>query len=442
MQWMLLFLASRFIMFRITPGATIHTSVRTVSFPRSSALTAVSPGVAEVVGHDHADERVVRWLAPLVMTLGLLTASCSKQDSAANANRRESATVSVITAELARVPVTAEWPGRLEAARTAQIRARVDGVVQRRLFEEGSDVKAGQRLFVLDTVPFKTALATALATEATTQAALLKARAHHERDRAHWEAKSMNAQDWEAAQASYRQAQADAAAAKAAVTQAKLNLAYATVKSPISGRIGRANISDGALVSGSEATLLATVQQTDTLYVNFAQPAVDALRLKREVEAAREQNRTPPQLHVVLEDGTVYPQAGQLIFNDPSVDNTSGLVTLRAAMPNPRGDLLPGLYVKVRIDLGRSDEAFLLPKQAVTRSHSGDTVMVVDTHHRVRVCAVQVGGTQGEHYVVTTGLKPGDQVVVEGFAKLRPQSTVTPVPWNAPPVAVSTSAHP
>lgn len=348
----------------------------------------------------------------------------------------------VITAKTSSVDVTTELPGRLEAIRTAQVRARVTGVVKRRLFTEGSVVKSGQSLFEIDPVPYRAALDSALATEAKAEAVLMQAQATLDRNRPLAQAKAISDQDWVSTQAAYKQAQADVAAAKAAVVQAKLNVDYAAVLSPISGRIGRAEVTEGALVSAGEATLLATVQQIDKLYVNFTESAADAMKLKRAVEAGKFQKAGSAEVHVVLDDGSVYPLAGQLLFSDITVDSTSGQVTLRAELPNPKGELLPGLYVKVRIATARATDAILVPQQAVSRGTAGDTVMVVTPDKQVSVRPVQLGGTHGSDWVVLGGLQPGDQVVVDGFQKIRPKAAVNPVPWTPTGPASAPAAAP
>jgi membrane fusion protein (multidrug efflux system) len=346
--------------------------------------------------------------------------------------------VGVVTVQPAGVTLSTELPGRLEAVRTAQVRARVTGVVKRRLFTEGALVKAGQSLFEIDAAPYRASLDSALATQAKAEAVLANAQATLERNRPLAEAKAISQQEWVASQASQKQAAADVAAAKAAVQQARLNVEYAAVQSPISGRIGRANVTEGALVSQTEATLLATVQQVDSLYVNFTQSASEALRLKRAIEAGKLKRSGSAEVRIVLDDGTEYPQPGKLLFSDLTVDATSGQVTLRAEVPNPRGDLLPGLYVKVRIDQAKTDDAMLLPQQAVTRSAAGDTVLVVGADKQVASRNVSLGGTRGNQWVVLGGLQPGEQVVVDGFQKIRPKTPVTPVPWS--PVGAAPAA--
>lgn len=339
--------------------------------------------------------------------------------------------VGVVTVQPANVGLMSELPGRLEALRTAQVRARVTGIVQKRQFTEGAMVSAHQALFQIDAAPYRAALDSALAAQAKADAALALATATLERNRPLAEARAISQQEWLSSQAAQKQALADLAASKAAATQARLSVDYAAVTSPISGRIGRANVTEGALVSATEATLLATVQQVDKLYVNITQPASEALRLKREIQSGKLQAAKSAQVQLVLEDGSVYAHPAKLLFSDLSVDSTSGQVTLRAEVPNPDGDLLPGLYVRVRVPTAQSEGAMLVPQQAVTRATGGDSVMVVGADHQISSRAVQLGGANAGQWVVLAGLKPGEQVVVDGFQKIRPKAPVTPVPWSA-----------
>lgn len=337
--------------------------------------------------------------------------------------------VGVITVQPAALALTTELPGRLEALRTAQVRARVTGIVQKRLFHEGALVQAGQSLFEIDATPYRASLDSALAAQAKAEAALQVAQAALERNRPLAEARAISQQEWLVTQAAQQQARADLAATKAAVTQGRLGVEYAAVRAPIAGRIGRANVTEGALVSQAEATLMATVQQVDRLYVNFTQPATEALRLKRAAEG--KPGASEGAVRIVLEDGTLYPLPGKLLFTDLTVDATSGQVTLRAEVPNPRGNLLPGLFVRVRMESGLAEQAMLVPQQAVTRGTAGDTVLVVGADKVPAQRNVQLAGARGAQWVVVGGLQAGEQLVVDGFQKIRPKSPVTPVSWTA-----------
>jgi membrane fusion protein (multidrug efflux system) len=353
--------------------------------------------------------------------------------------------VGVVTVQPQPLTLRSELPGRVEALRVAQVRARVNGVVLKRLFKEGSDVKAGQLLFQIDPAPYKAALDSA-------QAVLARARANREiatelaaRYKPLAEAKAISAQEYTAAEGQRLQAEADVAAGEAAVQTARLNLAYASVAAPIAGRIGRAAVTEGALVSASEGTLLATIQQIGSVYVNFTQATTDVLRLRKAVvaQSARQPGPGAGEVRIVLDDGSELARSGRLLFSDLSVDPTSGQVTLRAEVPNPDGLLLPGQYVRVRLAQLELPGAMLLPQQAVTRNHLGDAVLVVNGENKPERRPVKVGSAQGASWVVLEGLAPGERVIVEGFQKMAVAGApVKPVPWQPPggsPAATSSA---
>ena len=253
------------------------------------------------------------------------------------------------------------------------------------------------------------------------------------------EANAISKQDFAAAVASQKQAEADVAVGKANVQTASINLGYASVTAPISGRIGRALVTEGALVGqGGDATQLAVIQQINPMYVNFTQSAGDVLKLRRAMAAGQFKRASGPDaasVTIVLEDGSTYAQPGKLLFSDLTVDSTTGQVTLRAEVPNDTGQLLPGLYVRVRLEQALATNAILLPQQAVARAPAGDSVMVVDAEGKVSSRAVKIGGAKDSQWVVLDGLKAGEQVVVDGFQKIQPKATVKPVPWT--PVALA-----
>jgi membrane fusion protein, multidrug efflux system len=232
------------------------------------------------------------------------------------------------------------------------------------------------------------------------------------------------------------------AAARAAVRTSEINLGHASVTAPISGRIGRSLVTEGALVGQGEATPLAMIQQIDPLYVNFTQPASEILNLRRSLEQGRlkRAGNDGAQVRVLLEDGSEHPQPGKLLFADLTVDPATGQVTVRAEVPNPRGMLLPGLFVRVRLEQAKAANAMLLPQQAVTRSPQGDSVMVVAADGKVSPRPVKVGGSQGGQWVILEGVQPGEQVMVDGFQKLRPNQPVKPVPWGAAAAAPAAPA--
>lgn len=344
------------------------------------------------------------------------------------------AEVGVVTVSLGDVGLVTELPGRLEASRIAQVRARAAGILQKRLFREGSDVKAGQPLFSIDPGPYAAAAASAKAGQARAEANAAQTTALAERYKNLVEANAVSKQEYANAVAAQKQAEADVAVAKANVQTAGINLGYASVTSPISGRIGRALVTEGALVGQGEATQLAVVQQINPMYVNFTQSAGEVMKLRSAMESGqfkRADGASAASVRIVMEDGTEYAKAGRLLFSDLTVDATTGQITLRAEVPNPTGELLPGLYVRVRLEQAQAGNAFTLPQQAVTRSSQGDTVMVVGEDGKVSPRPVKIGSAKGTNWVVTSGLKTGEKVMVDGFQKLQPGATVKPVPWQA-----------
>jgi membrane fusion protein, multidrug efflux system len=373
--------------------------------------------------------RVAPWL--FAAALGLAACGDKGAAPAARPAGMPLAEVGVVTVQPADVAWVSELPGRTEASRVAQVRARAAGILLERQFEEGRDVKAGQPLFRIDAAPYEAALASAQAQLAKAEANQVQASALVDRYRPLVAERAVSPQDFLNAETAQKQAAADVALARAAVQTASLNRSYAHVTAPISGRIGRALVTEGALVGQGEATPLAVVQQIDPLYVNFTQPAADALRLARSIESGRfRRSGGAAAVRVVLEDGSVHPVAGRLLFTDLTVDSTSGQVTLRAEVPNPGGRLLPGLYVRVKLEQATVGNAITLPQQAVTRSARGDSVMVVGGDGKVSPRPVKVGGQQEGRWLVLEGLQPGEQVMVDGFQKLRGDAPVKPVPWQ------------
>ena len=347
----------------------------------------------------------------------------------------------MVSAAPGTVGLLTELPGRTEASRAAQVRARVAGIVQQQQFREGSDVKAGQALFQIDAAPFNAALASAQAAQARAEANLMQAQAQATRYKPLLDANAISQQDYVNAVAAQKLAEADVAAGKAAVQTAQINLGYASVTAPIAGRIGRALVTEGALVGQGEATQLALVQQIDPMYVNIAQPVADVLRLRAALASGQLKGtgQVVP-VRIVLDDGSVYPQPGRLIFSDLTVDPGSGQITLRAEVPNPKGLLLPGMYVRARMEQSAMEGAILLPQQAVQRSAQGDSVMVVGGDGLVASRPVKVSVAKDGQWVVLEGLKAGEQVMVDGFQKLRGKAPVKAVPWLAPGAAASAAA--
>lgn len=388
------------------------------------------------------------WPQLLVATVALVS-GCGGGGTAPGGAPAGSATpppppVGVITVQTQALALQTELPGRVEPVRMAQVRARVNGIVLKRQFEEGSEVRAGQPLFLIDPAPYQAALDSATAQLARAQAQLAQAKATADRYQPLAEAKAISQQDYVNARAAQAAAEADMAAGRAAVQSARINLGYTQVTAPIAGRVGRALVTEGALVSAAEATQLALIQQTRTVYVNFTQSSAEVLRLRRAIAASelRQAGADATRVRVLLEDGSELPQAGRLLFSDLSVDAGSGQVTLRAEVPNADGLLLPGQYVRVRLSQAEMPAGILVPQQAVTRSAQGDTVLVVGEGNKPMPRQVQVNSAQNGHWVVIGGLQAGERVIVDGFQKMFvPGAPVTPVPW-APAGAASAAAAP
>ncbi|MES2413880.1 MAG: efflux RND transporter periplasmic adaptor subunit [Pseudomonadota bacterium] len=369
----------------------------------------------------------------LAAVVTLLLAACGKGGDPAGGGAPPPAEVGVVTVSLGDVGLVTELPGRLEASRVAQVRARAAGILQKRLFKEGSDVRAGQELFKIDSAPYAALSASAKAAQARAEANAAQTTALAERYKPLVEANAVSKQEYANAVAAQKQAEADVAVAKANVQTAGINLGYATVTSPIAGRIGRALVTEGALVGQGEATQLAVVQQINPMYVNFTQSAGDVMKLRSAMQSGqfkRANGAEAASVRIVLEDGSEYAQAGRLLFSDLTVDSTTGQITLRAEVPNNQGQLLPGLYVRVRLEQAQASNAITLPQQAVTRSNQGDSVMVVGSDGKVSPRPVKIGSAKGSQWVVLDGLRAGEQVMVDGFQKLRPGASVKPVPWK------------
>ena len=384
------------------------------------------------------------------LSVVLLLAACGKSDAppAAAGDGMPPPEVGVVVATPGDVGLITELPGRLEALRVAQVRARVAGILQKRLFREGSDVKAGQPLFAIDAAPYAAALQSAEATLARAQANLTQAAALAERYKPLVAANAVSQQEYANAVAAQKQAEADVAAGRAAVQTGRINLNYASVTAPISGRIGRALVTEGALVGQGEATQLAVIQQIDPVYVNFTQSAGEVMKLRRALADGQLQRAAGSEavsVRVVLEDGSEYARAGKLLFSDLTVDATTGQITLRAEVPNPKGDLLPGLYVRVRLEQAQVANAISLPQQAVTRTQQGDKITVVGADGKLSQRTVKVGAARNNQWIVLEGLKEGEQVMVDGFQKLQmmpPGTPVKAVPWQAPGSAAASAANP
>jgi len=324
--------------------------------------------------------------------------------------------VDVVTVSPGSVTLTQDLPGRLEAYRSAQVRARVEGVVEKRLFNEGSDVKAGDMLFQIDARNYQTAFDSAKADVGV-------ARQTMERYKSLLAAKAVSQQDYDLAEAKLKQSEA-------ALSRAQLDLENTHVPAPIAGRIGRAQVTEGALVGRGEATLLATIEQVNPIYANFTQPGADVLRLQQAFKSGKLKRAGSARVELVLEDGSVYPQPGKLLFSNLAVDPGTGSVSLRAEFPNAGQELLPGMFARIRFPEGSVDNSIKVPQRAVQMGAQGQFVMVVDGEGKAAPRPVKTGGMAGGDFVIASGLKVGDQVIVNGLQKARPGTPVKPVPWN------------
>ncbi|WP_312519266.1 efflux RND transporter periplasmic adaptor subunit [Massilia sp.] len=383
-------------------------------------------------------------VAAATMAALVLLSACGKKDEAAKGGapagqQMPAPEVGVVTTKFETVALQTELPARVEPIRTAQVRARVDGVVLKRSFTEGSMVKQGQSLYTIDPAPYQAQLAASQADLAQAEANLVQARSLANRYKPLVEANAVSKQEYENAVAAQKTAEAQVAAARAQVRVQQINVGYTSVNAPISGRIGRALVTEGALVSAAQATELALIQQTDNMYLNITQSATELQRLRKQGGGA---DNVP--VTVITEDGSELAQRGRLLFSDVTVDQSTGQITLRATVANPNNALLPGQYVRVRIAQASLPNGILLPQQAVTRGgQNGDTVMVVGADNKPVARPVKIGSQQGASWVVIDGLKEGEKVMVDGFQKLQmmpPGTPVKTVQWT-PAAAQQTPAQ-
>jgi len=365
----------------------------------------------------------------------LLLTACSKAAPPAAPPPPE---VTIVTVATQPVMSVIELPGRLQAVRTAEVRARVDGIVQRRLYTEGTDVREGQPLFAIDPRELRAQLNATEATLARARATAANAAQDVARYKGLVAQQALSQQEYDAAVARLRTAEADVAQTTAQIAAARLNLSWTTVTAPIAGRAGRAAVTEGALVSGSGATLLTTIEQLNPIFANFSQSSSDVLALRNKINsgALKAPATTRVPVHIVLEDGSLYKMAGHLDFVDMSIDETTGTAALRATFPNPTRALLPGQFVRARVEAGVQPNGLLVPQRAVTVTPQGATVLVVGAKDIVESRPVTVGALQGGSWVVQSGLTAGERVVVDGLQKAAPGKPVKPVIAKASPPAV------
>ncbi|HEZ5455951.1 TPA: multidrug efflux RND transporter periplasmic adaptor subunit MtrC [Neisseria meningitidis] len=374
--------------------------------------------------------------AALAASVALALSSCGKADEAAQGGQpagREAPApvVGVVTVHPQTVALTVELPGRLESLRTADVRAQVGGIIQKRLFQEGSYVRAGQPLYQIDSSTYEASLESARAQLATAQATLAKADADLARYKPLVAADAISKQEYDAAVTAKRSAEAGVKAAQAAIKSAGISLNRSRITAPISGFIGQSKVSEGTLLNAGDTTVLATIRQTNPMYVNVTQSASEVMKLRRQIAEGKLLAADGViAVGIKFDDGTVYPEKGRLLFADPVVNESTGQITLRAAVPNDQNILMPGLYVRVLMDQVAVDNAFVVPQQAVTRG-AKDTVMIVNAQGGMEPREVTVAQQQGTNWIVTSGLKDGDKVVVEGIsiASITGAKKVTPKEW-------------
>ncbi len=377
-------------------------------------------------------------LAPL-----LLAAGCQKQPPAAPPPAPPE--VGIITLQPERVVLTSELPGRVTPHLIAEVRPQVGGIIQKRLFTEGNEVKAGQVLYQIDPAAYQAELARAQAALARAEANLTPARLKAERYRELIDSRAVSHQEFDDAEATLQQTAAEVASARAAVESARINLDYTTVKAPIAGRIGRSAVTTGALVKASQDESLATIQQLDPVYVDITQTAADLLSLKQRLASGQLKGSGAAQASVrlVLEDGSTYESPGTLRFAEVTVDQGTGSVTLRTLFPNPDQLLLPGMFVRAIVEEGVSEGALLVPQRGVSRNPAGQPlVMVVGAEEKVEARPIKALRTLGDRWLVSEGLQPGERVILEGFQRARPGTVVKAVPFAAPAAAAPQPAAP
>lgn len=369
-----------------------------------------------------------------IVLAALVLAGCGKQQANAAMGAGGPVPVGVVEIKSEPVAITTELSGRTSPYMVADVRPQVTGIVQKRLFTEGGDIRAGAVLYQIDPATYQASYDSAKAALAKSEATLLSARLKAERYKDLVAIKAVSQQDYDDANAAFKQAEAAVAADKATLEAASINVAYTRVSSPISGRIGRSSVTQGALVTANQTTALATVQQLDPIYVDVTQSSTALLRLKRQLADGRLKRAGADQAKVklILEDGSAYPQEGKLAFSDVTVDASTGSVTLRAVFPNPKHDLLPGMYVRAVLEEGVREQGILVPQQAVSRDNAGNAIaMIVNAEGKVEARKLTTDRTVGDKWLVSSGLQAGDKVIVDGLQKIRPGAAVSPVPADA-----------
>jgi membrane fusion protein (multidrug efflux system) len=379
----------------------------------------------------------------MLAAMAPLLAGCDEPNAATAAAQPFEPDVSVVTVRPQARAMVRELPGRIAPTRVSEVRPRVSGIVVARLFNQGSEVKAGDTLYKIDPRPFEVEVQSSEAALARAKATLDQATLHAHRVATLTSQRAAPESENEKAVSAERQAAADVEGRKADVARAKLNLDYATIRAPIDGVVGAALVSEGALVVQNETASLATIQQLDPIYADFTQSVTELNHLRRAFETGELERISPDAMKVrlVLDDGAVYPLPGKLLFSDAKVDAHTGQVTLRGEFPNPKRELLPGMYVRVLIEQGIDSDAIAVPQQAVQRNGGGGSeVFVVKDDNRVAIQPVRTGSAQGGQWFITEGLKAGDKVVVEGFQKFAAGDKVKPLLFTEADAAADTAS--
>jgi membrane fusion protein (multidrug efflux system) len=381
---------------------------------------------------------IIRRRTTTIVIIGILAGclfvtGCGKQSAAVTKAPSTPPEVGVLTIQPQRIALTTELSGRTSAHLIAEVRPQVSGIIQKRLFTEGADVKAGEVLYQIDPASYQAAYNSAKAALSRAEANLVPVRLKAERYKDLVKINAVSKQDYDDASAAVMQAEADVEAGKAVVETARINLAYTKVTAPIAGRIGRSAVTDGALVTASQSAPLATIQQLSSMYVDVTQSSAEMLRLKQALASGvlKSSSASQARVKLLLEDGSVYPLEGTLKFSEVTVDQSTGSITLRAIFPNPKQILLPGMFVRAVLEEGINEKALLVPQRGVTRNPAGIAmVMVVGNDEKVEPRLINVARTVGDSWLVSDGLKQGDRVILEGLQKARPGTPVKAVAFG------------
>jgi membrane fusion protein, multidrug efflux system len=386
--------------------------------------------------------RMPRILSPAILLLvSLSLIGCSSNDSDKN-RAPKTPEVGVMTVQKVTQPIVADLPGRTNPYLISEIRPQVSGIIRQRTFTEGALVKAGDLLYQIEPAPYLASYQSAAAALQKTEATLVTLKLKADRYKELVKINAISRQDNDDTQAALQQGEADVAAARAALSTAKINLDFTKLVSPITGFVSTSTFTPGALVTANQETALTTVQQLDPIYVDVIQSSSDLLKLKRDIAAGKLTGNTQKEVpvRVVLEDGSTYQHAGKLKFSGVSVNTASGAVTLRAVVPNPDSVLLPGMYVHALIDVAQDKDAIMVPQRAVTRNTRGEpTVLVVDAEQKVQQRNIETNGTYGDEWRVSKGLQAGERVVMDGVQKINVGTVVKPVPFDKATIAAPVS---